>query len=297
MKTFRPLYFLLVLLFILVTNKSFCATFTGKVVDYDTNEPVWGYVYLQTAKIGCETNKLGEFQFENIPVGSYKLEVVSSSYITLYDSIDVSVNQRLIEKDYRLQTEIVDYDVKLTKKDSIYFTNLIESSNNKPILEFSIDSLVIDSLTNYSTTIYFHASFTNNSSYPVYILEEKECLRPFTFHIKNADGELMRPNGLSLSCDTRRFYNPDLDDLIELPPHSKIQYPKTVFWLYDFSESTNGIYEVQISYEHVNPLELKSYRSKKESYDVILKDEIEAAKKSLPGSYLSNKISFENEND
>lgn len=291
MSKFRLPYFLLTLLFVLIAENSNCSTLKGKITNYDTNEPIpFVNVYIKSEKIGCQSDEEGKFIFENINPGIHKVNIEGVGYNSQYDSLNFKNNDSIIEKEYNLQTITVKYKVNLTKEENEYFDDLKETAKGKPIIEF-----VIDSLTYEQRFVFFYSTFTNNTPFPVYILEEKECIRPFTFQIRNEESEILKQNSYSLSCDTRFFYNPNSEDLIEIPPNSTINYPRTEFWLYDFSQYPAGVYEVQISYEHINPLQLKSFRVDNENYEEVLKDEIAVAKKSLRGSYTSqNLLKFEN---
>ncbi len=295
MNTLRLKCFLFILLLVVIAENLFCSTLQGKITNFDTDKSIaFVNVFIKSEKIGCQTNDQGIFQLDNINPGSYKITIERAGYNTQHDSLSFISNDYIIEKDYQLKTITVSYNVRLTKKENEYFNHLKESAKGKPIFEFRIDSLAIDSLTYNKKTLFFYSTFTNNTDYPIYILKQNYCIQPFTYEIKDSDGNLIQPNLMNLGCEGF-FYNPKLDDLIEILPLSNFNYPKTEFLMYDFNKYQSGKYVINIIYDPKNPLELRYYRLEENNYEEKLSEEISVAKKILSGSYsTSNEIIFEN---
>jgi hypothetical protein len=283
----RKLY-LIFLFSSIIIGQSKLGALSGYVYDYDSGEPVWGAnIILQDLNIGIATNSSGYYEIASIPFGQHQIKVSFLAYITIYDSIKISSDNYQILKDYKIQYTIEDYKIIENSEIKKYHNNLIRSAKEKEIIEFSIDSL------SYSNSeLYFYSTFKNNTAYPVYILSEKECIKPFTFIITNSECEEIERNMISLSCDEGKFYNPDSSDLIRIPPYGVMKYKKTEIWLYNFESLPKDIYNISILYEFQNPMEIRKFRN--QNIDKYL-SEIFAATMGLRGKYYSsNTIRYKN---
>ncbi len=56
-------------------------TITGKLIDYHSNEPIYGAkIVLEKTTYTTKTDKAGKFTLSNIPPGTYKLNIFHSRY-------------------------------------------------------------------------------------------------------------------------------------------------------------------------------------------------------------------------
>jgi hypothetical protein len=263
----------------------FCSQLKGKVIDYDSNNAISGAdIFIQGTNKGCSSDNEGHYVINDLPIGKNILIIRSFGYIRINDTISVVNNDINIIINYKLQFSCIDYKIHQLPKYIKYHKDLKANLKNNNIISFSVDSLVLE-----QNGLYFYSTFINNTSLPVYILRENECIKPFEFIITNSKGDQIKSNCISLSCDTKLFFNPDSNDLIFIPPLSKYHYPKTICWLYDFSFYPNDQYIITIFYEKRNPLKLRLGRLIDNNYEIKYKSEIYAAQIALRGKYKADK--------
>jgi iron complex outermembrane receptor protein len=82
------------------------ATFTGKVTDAKTGEPLPGAsISLADLKLGTAADATGRFIFNNVPLGHHLIEVSNTGYTSIIGHIDMTGN---LEMDFALQPTIVE---------------------------------------------------------------------------------------------------------------------------------------------------------------------------------------------
>jgi outer membrane receptor protein involved in Fe transport len=73
------------------------ATIRGVITDGSTLRPIPGAtVMIRNTTRGSSANSRGEFQFENVPVGNYELEIRSIGYVTTVDRVVVQHDDQVI---------------------------------------------------------------------------------------------------------------------------------------------------------------------------------------------------------
>ena len=81
-------------------------TFNGRITDAKTGEALSGAsIIFPDLKIGTYADNAGKFQFAEIPVGHYLIEVSHVGYISIIEHIDIDRN---FEKNFALQPSILE---------------------------------------------------------------------------------------------------------------------------------------------------------------------------------------------
>ncbi|KAB2845692.1 MAG: carboxypeptidase-like regulatory domain-containing protein [Melioribacteraceae bacterium] len=287
MKIILAIVFLLLFINKNFGQSSYCS-FSGNVYEADTKKELGlGYVIVESLNIIKSINEDGFFKIDSIPIGKYKIKIRNLGYLEILDTLIFYKDKNNYHKDYYVLFPVINYEVKKLKEYEIYHDNLRKSADDKSIINFIIDDFEYE-----KGTIHFYPKFVNNTEWPVYILEEKECINPLVISVFNSNNEKIQRNVISLECDTRMFYNPDTSDLIKIEPNSTYDYKKSEVELYDFSRMPKDEYTIEIFYEFYKPMLLRIYRTDDiEKYS----SEIKAARIGLRGKYQANKkIVFKN---
>ncbi|GLB51470.1 TonB-dependent receptor [Neptunitalea chrysea] len=95
---------------------------SGIVYDAENNAPVvYANVMLKDSSLGVTTNSKGEFNLNNVPVGSYTLKITAVGYVSVNKSIVVKVNEItsigtvLLQVDTEMLNEVVVQNSKTNK--------------------------------------------------------------------------------------------------------------------------------------------------------------------------------------
>lgn len=121
MRTINYLFFLAILLFSkpVLANGPFVfltdslnkdnpvnGTFTGKITDAQTGEPIEGVsVYISDIRSGTATDASGNFKIGNIPPGTHLVEISHVGYNSIIENINVNKD---VQKDYSLSRSIIE---------------------------------------------------------------------------------------------------------------------------------------------------------------------------------------------
>lgn len=234
-------------------------SFSGNVRGYENSKPLHGvHIVIQKSNVGVATDINGLFKIDSLNEETHIITISFLGYMAIKDTITFSSTQHSINKTYELQYVFKHYNIEQTSEFEKYHLDLKVSAGDNEIIEFTIDSLVYG---NYG--LEFYSSFKNNTALPIYILQEKECIRPFVFGVYNSVGKKIGRNMISLSCDDKPFFNPTSNDLIKIPPHFSYKYKRTSIWLYSFKRLPKDNYTINISYNFNNPMKLRIPRQKR----------------------------------
>jgi len=82
------------------------ATFTGKITDAKTGEPLSdANILFPDLKLGAHADNSGKFQFVDIPVGHYLIEISHVGYTSIIEHVDINSNT---EKNFALQPSVLE---------------------------------------------------------------------------------------------------------------------------------------------------------------------------------------------
>jgi len=103
----KQLFFIII--YILFFGSTYAQTrisFTGKVVDSKSKEPLTGAnIYFPDLRTGTATNAEGSFTFPAIAAGKYLVEVSHLGYSSLIETIDLAT---VTQKDFELQSSVIE---------------------------------------------------------------------------------------------------------------------------------------------------------------------------------------------
>lgn len=230
-------------------------TITGKVTDSESGEALaLVNVGEPDRALGAVTAEDGSFRIESVGSGTHIIRVALIGYFALKDTIYVRATDRIIERNYALTPYRP--TITSTKEIEAYHEHLRQLSLKRPVLRIRMDSLA------YSDgAVSLYSTFFNESDTSIYIIKLWQCAepklpRPIVFDdaqhpIEPTTLSHHRPDIIDLSCDMlpRRLF--DRSDLVEIMPHSTVEYRSVRY--YGLNRLPTGRYSVGMRYEFFGP--------------------------------------------
>ncbi len=132
----KQLFIIFILLFLpgLVTAQAETATgtITGRVIDGKTNKALTGAnVILINTSMGAATGPDGFFTIDNVPVGTYTIQVQVIGYEPVTESDVVVTNSRPVQLDFSLKETVIQFEALTVRPD--YFPKDTETLQNVQI--------------------------------------------------------------------------------------------------------------------------------------------------------------------
>ena len=274
-----------ILILIHISNYLHAGVFKGKVIDRDTNESVVGAnVILGNSNFGCATNMYGEFLIENIPSGIYSVKLSSMGYTDLKDTIKITDEDEIVNKEYILGFGIVIEDDPEIEK---YHSYLDENCKSTDILSIKLDSIFYD-----GKFLYYDATVSNNTDTTIYLPDSIEYWSIFSIYLTNDALQIVAPNlrGDVDFANTTSSY-PRGSDIIEIRPNCSYSYKDIKVSNYDFSRLHKATYTVSLIYQFNKPKYINKIFLKNRDPNKIMN----TISKYVRGKYYSdNYLSFKN---
>lgn len=135
MNKFIILYFLALFKLSFAQN----ATITGKVIS-ENNIVANAEILIQGTVFSTNTDSLGLFYIENIPIGSYKIIITAEGFKQLEKTITIQANKSLIEN-FELDLKILD-----TKEVVVLATKIPKQNIDSPIIVKVINNATLNNL-------------------------------------------------------------------------------------------------------------------------------------------------------
>jgi len=273
--------YLFFIIFISTTIYGQTGIIQGRVIDVNdsSNSMIGANIYLLNTRLGAATDINDYYEIKNIPLGKYILQCSFIGYATQKDTIELTINNSRIKKDFYLRV----LKIPIPMPDSIKeYHKLFSSYKPDEILDIFIDSLSQDYRTVYLT-------FTNKTKYPIYLIEDLPCFNTVSIILKNESGETIRRNMLS-GCDVIPITLPKKKNLIILEPFTSIHFPPFIMQAYYINSQhiPKGKYYISLKYEIKDYKYLPGvYSSTEFDYYHSYREEIEVLNQATRGTYFS----------
>jgi hypothetical protein len=224
------------------TNKG---TIKGKVFDPEYGNIMGANILLLGTNLGAAADSNGSYVIRNVPFGQYAIKCTYIGYPPGFDTINVTNENSEVILDFELTIP----KIPIVMPDSLQqYHNLISTLDPSEILEINIDSVS----KNFD---YTYLTITNNTEYPIYLIEDMLCFNTVDEILKESKGEEVSSNIVNLGCDDLGAIKlPKLKNLIIIEPFSTKKFPPVRNYKYRMinSPKVNGSYYLIIKYQMKN---------------------------------------------
>jgi hypothetical protein len=236
----------LFLLFSLISAQSFGqtnkGTIKGKVFDPEYGNIIGANILLLGTNLGAAADSNGSYVIRNVPFGQYAIKCTYIGYPPGFDTINVTNENSEVILDFELTIP----KIPIVMPDSLQqYHNLISTLDPSEILEINIDSVS----KNFD---YTYLTITNNTEYPIYLIEDMLCFNTVDEILKESKGEEVSSNIVNLGCDDLGAIElPKLKNLIIIEPFSTKKFPPVRNYKYRMinSPKMTGKFYLSIKYQ------------------------------------------------
>lgn len=244
----------------LIPSITFAATISGMVTEIERDIPlVSANVIVMRSNLRATTNTSGQYSIRDVPPGQIVLKTSYVGYRTLSDTLTVSSSDSSITLDFRLHPEAILrselWDMAAKAISPIELQNLrayLDSpatlASRSRILTVRLDTLdCIPKDQPWGGGMRASVTFYNHTDLPVYLLWNYRCTERLRAEIVDSTGDTVRVALIGGEC------NYDTPDLIEVPPHGKSRYPKSMIWLQDCASLPDKTCTIRMVYSYELP--------------------------------------------
>ena len=235
-------------------------TIQGKIVGSENENLIGASVLIIGTTKGATTDINGHFILTEISLGQIILYSSYSGYISRTDTINVTnpneVDSLIIQLKIDAGT-IEELEKKLLGSHELSeITSYRKSISGlirftKP-LALTIDSVYCNSDKEYNGEMLANLKFSNNSSDSIYLLRNYPCLQTLSVIIVNESKDTIQRRERFIDFVGEKCQY-DSSDLIVVPPHSTINYPRVTIWLRSCKSLDNGLYVIRVVYSYKLP--------------------------------------------
>jgi len=210
------LWFIFVLSTVSPFGQTDKGTIKGIVFDPTYGNIIGAIVLVIGTNLGAAVDSNGSYIVRNVPFGQYAIKCSYIGYPPGIDTIKVTKEN----PEVTLNFELTIPKIPIVMSDSLqHYHNLIATLDVADILEIHIDSV-----SRYLD--YTYLTFTNNSEYPIYLIEDMYCFNTVEEILKDSVGEKMSPNIVNIGCGVLGAIElPKIKNLIIVEPFSSKRFP------------------------------------------------------------------------